>query len=56
LEEESTHEVLSCFLGVGNGNDLEKRFLADETVGDVFALFWEAMVVPEMEAFLCFQE
>jgi len=56
LEERSTCRVLGCFLGAGDGNDLEKEFLADEAAGDGFALFWEAVVVPEVEAFPCFQK
>jgi len=40
LEEKSTHRVLGCFLGVGNRDDLEEEFLADEATRDVFALFW----------------
>jgi len=54
LEERSTHEVLSCFLGAGDRDDLEKEFLADEAARDEFALFWGAMAVPEVEAFPCF--
>jgi len=56
LEERSTHGVLGYFLGVGDGDDLEEEFLADKATGDGFALFWGAMVGPEMEAFPCFQE
>jgi len=41
---------------VGNGDDLEEEFLADKAAGDGFALFWGAVVVPEVEAFPCFQE
>jgi len=54
LKERSTYGVLGCFLGAGNGDSLEERFLADEATGDRFVLFWEAVVVPEMEAFPCF--
>jgi len=36
---------------VGNGDNLEKEFLVDKITGDVFALFWEAMVELEVEAF-----
>jgi len=39
LEEKSTHRVLGCFLGVGDGDDLEEEFLADEAARDGFALF-----------------
>jgi len=56
LEERSTHRVLGCFLRVGDGDDLEKEFLVDEATRDRFALFWEAMAEPEMEAFPYFQE
>ena len=54
LEERSTHGVLGCFLGAGDGDDLEEEFLADEAAGDEFALFWEAVVGLEVEAFPCF--
>jgi len=54
LKERSTYGVLGCFLGAGNGDSLEERFLANEATGDRFVLFWEAVVVPEMEAFSCF--
>ena len=56
LKGRSTHKVLDCFLGVGNEDDLEEEFLADETTGNGFALFWGAVAVPEVEAFPCFQE
>jgi len=56
LEERFTHRELDCFLGAGNRDDLEERFLADETARDMFALFWRAVAVPEMEDFPCFQE
>ena len=48
--------MLGCFLGVGNRDDLEEEFLADEATGDEFALFWEAMAELEVEAFPCFWE
>ena len=54
LEERSTYRVLGCFLGVGDKGDLEEEFLVDKTTRDGFALFWEAMGVPEVEAFPCF--
>ena len=54
LEERSTHGVLDCFLGTGDGNDLEKEFLVDEAAGDGFALFWKAMAGLEVEALPCF--
>jgi len=56
LEERSTYRVLGYFLGAGNKGDLEEEFLADEVVRDGFALFWGAMVEPEVEAFPCFRE
>jgi len=54
LEERSTHRELGCFLGAGDEDDLEKGFLVDEAAGDRFALFWEAVVGLEVEAFSCF--
>jgi len=56
LEERSTCRVLGCFLGAEDGDNLEEEFLVDEATRDRFALFWEAMVVPEVEAFPYFQE
>ena len=56
LEERSTHGVLGCFLGAGDGEDLEEEFLADKVTRGVFALFWEAVAELEVEAFPCFQE
>ena len=56
MEERSTHRVLGCFLGVGNRDDLEEEFFADKATVDVFALFWRAVAVPEVEAFPCFWE
>ena len=56
LEERSTHRVLDYFLRVGDEGDLEEKFLVDEAAGDEFALFWEAVAGPEMEAFPYFQE
>jgi len=41
---------------VGDRDDLEEGFLADKAAGDRFALLWEAMIEPEVEAFPCFQE
>jgi len=41
---------------VGDGDGLEENILVDETTGDVFALFWEAIAEPEVEAFSYFQE
>jgi len=54
LEERSTCEVLGCFLGAGDRDDLEKEFLVDEAARDGFALFWRAMTELEVEAFPCF--
>ena len=54
LKERSTCRVLDCFLGVGNGDNLEEEFLANEAVGDIFALFWEAIAELEVEVFPCF--
>ena len=54
LEERSTCGVLGCFLGVGDKGDLEKEFLVDEATRDGFALFWEAVAEPKVEAFSCF--
>ena len=45
LEEKSTHRVLGCFLGAGDGDDLEEEFLVDGATRGVFALFWEAVAV-----------
>jgi len=53
LEERSTCRVLDYFLEVGNRNDFEE-ILVDEIAGDMFALFWEAVARPEVEAFSCF--
>ena len=54
LEERFTHRILNCFLGVGDGNNLEKEFLVDKAARDEFALFWRAMAEPEVEVFSCF--
>jgi len=43
-------------LEAGDGDGLEEEFLMDRAAGDEFALFWEAMAEPEVEAFPCFQE
>ena len=56
LEEKSTHKVLGCFLGVEDGDDLREEFLADKAARNEFALFWETMAGPEVEAFPCFRE
>jgi len=54
LEERSIHGVLGCFLGAGDRDDLEVRFLADEAAGGVFALLWKAVTELEVEDFSCF--
>jgi len=41
---------------VGDRDNLEEEFLAGEAARDVFALFWEAIAGPEVEAFPCFWE
>jgi len=56
LEERSTYREFGCFLKVRDRDDLEEDVLADEAARDKFALFWEAVVGPEVEAFSCFQE
>jgi len=43
-------------LGAGDKDDLEEEFLAGEATGNGFALFWGAMVEPEIETFPCFWE
>jgi len=37
-------------------DNLEEKFLVDEAAGDRFVLFWEAVAVPEVEAFSYFWE
>jgi len=54
LEERFIYRELGCFLGAEDSDDLEKRFLVDETTRERFALFWKATAVPEVEAFSCF--
>ena len=56
LEERSTHGVLGCFLGAGDRDGLEEGFLMDGAAEDGFALLWEAVTEPEVEAFSCFWE
>jgi len=56
LEEKSTHGVLGCFLGAGDGDGLEEGFLTDRATKDRFALLWEAVTEPEVEAFPYFQK
>ena len=57
LEERLTHGELDCFLGIGDKNNFEeKEILTDETARNRFALFWEAIAGPEVEAFPCFLE
>ena len=55
LEKRSTHGELDCFLEVGD-NVLKRDDLVDEATGDVFALPWEAMALPLVEALSYFQE
>jgi len=43
-------------LGAGNGDDLEEGFLVNKATKDGFALFWEAMAGPEVEALPYFWE
>ena len=38
----------------GDRDDFKEEVLADEAAGNVFALFWGAMVEPEVKAFSCF--
>ena len=56
LEEKSTYRELGCFLRAEGRDDFEEEFLVDEAAGNIFVLFWEAVVEPEVEAFPCFQE
>ena len=56
LEERSTRGVLSCFLEAEDRDGLEEGFSADEAARDGFALFWEVVTEPEVEAFSCFWE
>jgi len=56
LEERSTRGMLGCFLGAVNEDDFEEGFLVDGATRGIFALFWEAMAEPEVEAFPCFRE
>jgi len=43
-------------LGVEDKGNLEEELLADEAARDGFALFWEAVAGPKIEAFSCFQK
>jgi len=54
LEERSTHGKFDCFLEIEDRDSLEDNDLANEAAGDVFALFWKAVVLPAVEAFPCF--
>jgi len=47
-------QSIGLLLGSGDGDGLEEGFLADEAAR--FALLWEAMPEPEVEAFPCFWE
>ena len=42
---------MGCFLGAEDRDDLEEGFLVNKAARDGFALFWEAVAVPEMEVF-----
>jgi len=53
LEERFTCEELDCFLGVGD-NVLKEGNLVDKATGNIFLLFWEAMVLLAEEALSCF--
>jgi len=53
LKKRSTYRILGYSLGVGDGDNLEEEFFVDEVTRDVFALFWEAIAVLEVEAFSC---
>jgi len=53
LEERSTYKVLDFFLKAGDRDDF-KKVLVDEATGNVFALFWRAMVGLEVKTFPCF--
>jgi len=41
---------------VGDRDSLKEGFLVDKAARDGFALLWEAMTKPEVEAFSCFWE
>jgi len=56
LEKRSIHGELDCFLGAGDGDDLEEGFLADKAARNEFALFWKTTVGPEVKVFSYFQE
>ena len=56
MEERSIHRELDYFLGAGNRDSFEEEILADEATEDEFALFWEAIAGPEVEAFFYFWE
>jgi len=55
LEERSVCGELNCFLEVGD-NGLDRDDMVDKATRDVFALFWEAMVLPAEKALPCFWE
>ena len=54
LEKRFTCRELGCFLRAEDRDGLEEDDLADEAASDVFVLFWEAMILPAVEAFPCF--
>jgi len=54
LKERSTYGEFDCFLGTVDENGLKGGDLVDEATSDVFVLFWEAVVLPTVEAFSYF--
>ena len=56
LGREVHPQSIGLLLGSGGRRWLREGFLADEATGDRFALLWEAMPEPEVEAFPCFWE
>ena len=48
-------EILNCFLGAKN-KELEGDDSVDETIRNVFALFWKAKVLLAAEVLSCFQK
>jgi len=54
LKERSTYRELGCSLGAGDRDNFEEKVLVDKAARNGFALFWEAMARPEIEAFPCF--
>jgi len=56
LKERSTCRKLSCFFEVGDRDSLKNNDLANEADKNIFALLWEAMALPAVEAFSYFWE